>query len=195
MPEDFIPLYFMSWLANGPASDTQNPLWLPDTGKPIIEKKLDILDSTATSASIGKSSCYSRKMQRLEGQHKSNDHVLDLTTNEDVANELLRESVKNSTRMVSILSGSNDAEKQHFDAMVLNAMRLHELENTSESKAEYIQALREQKNFLNRRAATPLIVKKEVKIAAEKQDIEELGDKSFPNGTHNLDDSFFDETV
>ena len=31
-PEDYIPLHFLSWLKLGPASDNQNPLWIPDTG-------------------------------------------------------------------------------------------------------------------------------------------------------------------
>jgi hypothetical protein len=47
MPPNFIPPYFLSWLMNGPASDSPNPMWLPDVAQQS-EKKVDILSSRGT---------------------------------------------------------------------------------------------------------------------------------------------------
>ena len=62
MPDDWLPTHFLSWLANGPAADDQHSLWIPETAKGVVTKqKADILDCTASSASIGRSSVYSKR--------------------------------------------------------------------------------------------------------------------------------------
>ena len=79
MPEDYLPTHFLSWRANDLAADDQHPLWLPDTGTAAMKQKVDILDQPASSASMGRTSAYSRKTQKLERTQSSNTSVLDLT--------------------------------------------------------------------------------------------------------------------
>jgi hypothetical protein len=135
MPDDFL-----SWSAFGPAANNQHPTWLPDCAKADTKPKTDILESSA-AVSMGRASCYSRKAQRLEALGKFDTNVLDLTQNDDVANGLLRASVKNSIQLVSLLQSTTDPEKMRIDALVLNASEMHELESNAESKAVYMDAL------------------------------------------------------
>ena len=104
MPEDYIPLHFLSWLKLGPASDNQNPLWILDTGKPSKKQPVDILLSSETA---GKSSI-SRKAQRLEAMGSRDSKVLDLTPAEDASDELIRVTLKNTSDIVALLQGAND---------------------------------------------------------------------------------------
>ena len=148
MPDDFLPTHFLSWLANGPGADDQHPLWLPDTGRAVIKQKVDILDYPASSTSLGRSSAYSRKSQRSDKTQSSESSVLDLTQGDEVSNGLLRESVKNSSQIVSLLKGAADPDRQTVDALVLNAHRMYELDSNSANKSDYIKALQRQKNLL-----------------------------------------------
>ena len=196
MPEDYLPTHFLSWLANGPAANDQHPLWLPDTGVAVIKPKLDILDSTASSASMGKSSAYSRKAQRLNKTHGSNTSVLDLTHGEEVSNGLLRESVRNSSQIVSLLKVATDQERQTIDALVHNARSMYELDGTAENKSDYISALQRQKDLLMQRSVKPLAIKDDAKSFDDIQlkfDEEEFVDEVFYDGQHSLDDSFTHE--
>lgn len=195
MPEEYIPNHFLSWLTYGPAADNQHPLWLPDTGKAILKPKADILEPTVLATSIGKSSNYSRKAQRLEAQ-KSGSKVLDLTQSDDVANGLLRASVNNSSQIVSLLKSTTDPEKINIDAIVLNACKMYELDNNEENKSEYINALKQQRELLNRRASTPIAP---VVVAVKQEDIDcgfDFDDVDVEyEGIHNLDNSFTGEFV
>ena len=124
MPEDFIPLHFTSWLKNGPASDSQHPLSIPDTGKVVMKQKADILDSNDTVSGNGKMSKYSLKAQRMEVTRKNGDgNVVDFTVGEDANSGLLRESIKNSAMIVSILQGVTDQERKNTDALCLMLQR------------------------------------------------------------------------
>jgi hypothetical protein len=190
MPEDYLPTHFLSWLANGPASDDQHPLWLPDTGKAVASRKADILDCPTTSTALGKSSLYSRKMQRMEGMRNSNGHVLELTRDE-VSNGLLRQSVNNGAQLVSLLKGDNDQERQNIDALVLNAQRIYELLSTEENKADFFAALQRQKDLLTIRVSKPTAVK--VESSAQDYREEDFNDSCLFDGSHSLDDSFTKE--
>jgi hypothetical protein len=192
MPEDYLPTHFLSWLANGPAAEDQHPLWLPDTGKPMINKKADILDCPTASTSLGKTSQYSRKMQRLEGMRNSNGPVLDLTQDE-VSNGLLRQSVNNGAQLVSLLKGANDQERQYVDALVQNAQKMYDLVSTNENKAAFITALQRQKDLLMSRSIKPSVVKEEAVVQEECE--EEFNESYLFDGSHSLDDSFTHESV
>ena len=188
MPEDYLPTHFLSWLANGPAADSQHPLWLPDTGKAVVKVKADILDSTAASNSMGRSSVYSRKMQRGEYKNSTTDTVLDLTKGDEVSNVLLRESVKNSSQILALLKGVSDQERQNVDALVVNAERLYTLTQTEASKQAYISALEDQKELLQLRTLKPLEMKEEI-------DCKDLNDDFLFDGRSDLDYSFTHESV
>ena len=216
MPDDYLPNHFLSWLTYGPAADNQHPLWLPDTGKAVLKIKTDILDSTS-SISMGKSSNYSRKVQRLEAMQKSESGVLDLTTNDDISNRLLRDSVRNSSEIVSLLRTSTDNERITIDALVLNASRMYELDSTEENKAEYIRSLKKQRELLVLRSATPLsapgaapatapapapvsTLEPESRVAQDTADVidgdyqfDEIDDNMYNDGMHNLYSSFSNE--
>lgn len=215
MPDDYFPNHFLSWLSYGPAADNQHPLWLPDTGKAVLKIKTDILDSTTSSISMGKSSNYSRKVQRLEAMQKSDSKVLDLTLNDDISNRLLRDSVRNSSEIVSLLRTTTDNERITIDALVLNASRMYELDSTEENKADYIRSLKKQRELLVLRSATPLPLHAQesapatapvpvaepescaVQDSAEVYDseykFEELHDNLYNDGMHNLYSSFSNE--
>ena len=156
-----MPTHFLSWLANGPAADDQHPLWLPDTGLAVIKQKVDILDCPASSTSLGRTSAYSRKIQRSD--KTSNSSALDLTQGDEVSNVLLRESVKNSSQIVSLLKGATDPDRQTIDALVLNAHRMYELDSNAANRSDYIKALQRQKNILEQRSASFSVVKEEAK--------------------------------
>ena len=191
-PEDFLPTHFLSWLANGPAADDQHPLWLPDTGLAVIKQKVDILDCPASSTSLGRTSAYSRKTQRSD--KTSNSSALDLTQGDEVSNDLLRESVKNSSQIVSLLKGATDPDRQTIDALVLNAHRMYELDSNAANRSDYIKALQRQKNILEQRSASFSVVKEE---AQEFDDIhlhDDFIDDSLFDGKHSLDDSFSHES-
>ena len=195
MPEDFIPLHFLPWLKNGPASNNQHPLWIPDTGKAQLKQKADILDLNENATGSGKQSSYSRKTQRLQLTQKTDGEskVLDLTA-EDATSGLLRESVKNSGLIVSLLQGVNDQERKNIDALVLNACKMYELEPNQESKGCYLTALKKQKELLERRVEQPVSVKREPtrhgKVASDSQ---LFSDDEFNPDCHNLDNSLSDE--
>jgi hypothetical protein len=189
MPDDYIPPHFLSWLAFGPAANNQHPTWLPDCAKAHAKPKTDILESSA-AISMGRASSYSRKAQRLEASGKFDTKVLDLTQNDDVANGLLRASVKNSTQLVSLLQSTTDPEKMHIDALVLNASKMYELESNAESKAEYMDALKKQREHLLKRKAAPVASAPDVVI--ELGDNDDFDDCDF-SGIHNLDNSFLSE--
>ena len=150
MPVDFIPLHFFSWIKHGPASDNQHPLWIPDTGKPQVKLKADILESNDVVSGNGKLSSYSRKAQRSEMNAKNDTEskVHDLTAGDDAITKLFKESFKNSSVFVSLLQGANDQDRKNADALVLNAAKMYELEPNTESKEDYMAALRKQKNLL-----------------------------------------------
>lgn len=192
MPEDFLPTHFLSWLANGTAADDQHPLWLPDTGLAVMKQKVDILDCPASSTSLGRTSAYSRKTQRSD--KTSNSSALDLTQGDEVSNDLLRESVKNSSQIVSLLKGATDPDRQTIDALVLNAHRMYELDSNAANRSDYIKALQRQKNILEQRSASLSVVKEE---AQEFDDIhlnDNFIDDSLFDGKHSLDDSFSHES-
>lgn len=184
MPDDFLPTHFLSWLANGPAADDQHPLWLPDTGRAVITQKVDILDCPASSTSLGRSSAHSRKPQRSDKTQSSESSVLDLTQGDEVSNGLLRESVKNSSQIVSLLKG----------ALMLNAHRMYELDSNSANKSDYIKALQRQKNLLEQRSANFSAVKEETKEFDDIQLHDDFIDDALFDGKHSLDDSFSHET-
>ena len=192
IPVDWLPTHFLSRLANGPAADDQHPLWLPETGKAVIKLKTDILDTTASSTSMGRSSLYSRKSQRLDGAHSSNTTVLDLTKGDEVSNGLLRESVKNSAQIISLLKGATDYERQTVDALVQNAHRMYELDSTQENKADYVRALQKQKDLLVLRSVNTLDRNKERGISPADED---YSDDFLFDATHSLDDSFAHESL
>lgn len=193
MPDDYIPPHFLSWLAFGPAANNQHPTWLPDTAKADtkLKAKADILESTA-AVSMGRASIYSRKAQRLESSGKSHSNVLDLTQNDDVSNALLRASVKNSSHLVSLLRSTTDPEQMRIDALVLNAHKMYDLENNAESKAEYMDALKKQREFLLKRSVAP--VASAVDVAIDICEDGDFDDNNF-NGIHNLDSSFSSELI
>jgi hypothetical protein len=215
MPDDYFPTHFLSWLTYGPAADNQHPLWLSDTGKAVLKIKTDILESTS-SISMGRSSSYSRKMQRQEAMEKSESKVLDLTANDDISNRLLRDSVRNSSEIVSLLRTSTDNERMTIDALVLNASRMYELDSTEENKAEYIRSLKKQRELLVLRSATPLplsapegapatapvsMLETESFVAQDTaEDIDgeyqfnEIDDNIYNDGMHNLYSTFSNET-
>ena len=195
MPEDFIPLHFLPWLKNGPASNNQHPLWIPDTGKAQLKQKANILDMNENSTGSGKQSSYSRKTQRLQFSQKTvgESKVLDLTAAYDTS-RLLRESVKNSGLIVSLLQGVNDQERKNIDALVLNACKMYELEPSQDSKGCYLAAFKKQKELLERRVEQPVSVKKDPtrhrKISLDSQ---LFSDDEFNPDCHNLDNSLSDE--
>ena len=192
MPENFLPTHFLLWLANGPAADDQHPLWLPDTGLAVMKQKVDILDCPASSTSLGRTSAYSRKTQRSD--KTSNSSALDLTQGDEVSNDLLRESVKNSSQIVSLLKGATDPDRQTIDALVLNAHRMYELDSNAANKSDFIKAIQRQKNILDQRSASFSVVKEK---AQEFDDIHLHGDfidDSLFDGKHSLDDSFSNES-
>lgn len=212
MPDDYFPNHFLSWLTYGPAADNQHPLWLPDTGKAVLKIKRDILDTTTSSISMGKSS---RKVQRLEAMQKSDSNVLDLTLNDDISNRLLRDSVRNSSEIVSLLRTTTDNERITIDALVLNASRMYELDSTEENKAEYIRSLKKQRELLVLRSATPLplhapesalatapvpvaepeprAVQDSAEVYDSEYQFEELDDNLYNDGMHNLYSTFSNE--
>ena len=212
MPDDYLPNHFLSWLSFGPAADNQHPLWLPDTGKAVLKIKRDILDTTTSSISMGKSS---RKVQRLEAMQKSDSKVLDLTLNDDISNRLLRDSVRNSSEIVSLLRSTTDNERITIDALVLNASRMYELDSTEENKAEYIRSLKKQRELLVLRSATPLplhapesapatapvpvaepescAVQDSDEVYDSEYQFEELDYNLYNDGMHNLYSSFSNE--
>ena len=194
MPDDFLPTHFLSWLANCPGADDQHPLWLPDTGRAVIKQKVDILDYPASSTSLGISSAYSRKSQRSDKTKSSESSVLDLTQGDEVSNGLLRESVKNSSQIVSLLKGAADPDRQTVDALVLNAHRMYELDSNSANKSDYIKALQRQKNLLEQRSANFSVVKEETKEFDDIQLHDDFIDDALFDGKHSLDDSFSHET-
>ena len=157
MPCDFIPLHFFSWIKHGPASDSQHPLWIPDTGKPQLKPKADILESNDIASGNGKLSSYSRKPQRseLNSKNDAESKILDLTAGEDANTKLLRESIKNSSIIVSLLQGANDQDQKNADAIVQNAAKMHELEPSTENKEDYLAALKKQKSLLVARSLPP----------------------------------------
>jgi hypothetical protein len=163
-------------------------LWLPDTGKAVVKVKADILDSTAASNSMGRSSMYSTKMQRGEYKKSTTDTVLDLTKGDEVSNVLLRESVKNSSQILALLKGVSDQERQNVDALVVNAERLYTLTQTEASKQAYISALEDQKELLQLRTLKPLEMKDEI-------DCKDLNDDFLFDGKSELDYSFTHESV
>ena len=61
MTANYIPLHFLSWLKNGPASDNPHPLWIPDTGKGNLKQQFDKLDPPSGDGSIGTVLNYGRK--------------------------------------------------------------------------------------------------------------------------------------
>ena len=101
MPDDYIPLHFLPWLKLGPASDNQNPLWIPDTGKPSKNQSADILLSTDNS--LNSKSSFSRNAQRLEAMGSIDSKVLDLTPSGDASDELIRVTLMNTTDIVALL--------------------------------------------------------------------------------------------
>ena len=74
-------------------------------------------------------SSYSRKAQRseLNSKNDAESKILDLTAGEDANTKLLRESIKNSSIIVSLLQGANDQDRKKADAIVLNAAKMYEL--------------------------------------------------------------------
>ena len=160
---------------------------------------------------------YSRKVQRLEAMQKSESGVLDLTTNDDISNRLLRDSVRNSSEIVSLLRTSTDNERITIDALVLNASRMYELDSTEENKAEYIRSLKKQRELLVLRSATPLsapgaapatapapapvsTLEPESRVAQDTADVidgdyefDEIDDNVYNDGMHNLYSSFSNE--
>ena len=194
MPTDFIPLHFFSWLKHGPASDSQHPLWQPDTGKAQTKPAGDILDLSDKVSGNGKMSSFSRKAQRMELTHKRDGEskILDLTASEEINSGFLRESVRNSSMMVSLLQGVSDPERKNCDALVQNAAKIYDLDPTSENKAEYLNALTTQKLLLKRRSQPPLstpTVKELPCYDRDVMDFEHLGDDDCNISGHNLDTS------
>jgi hypothetical protein len=148
---------------------------------------------------MGRASIYSRKAQRLESSGKSLSNVLDLTQNDDVSNALLRASVKNSSHLVSLLRSTTDPEQMRIDALVLTlknvqliAHKMYDLENNAESKAEYMDALKKQREFLLKRSVAP--VASAVDVAIDICEDGDFDDNNF-NGIHNLDSSFSSELI
>lgn len=83
---------------NGPASDSQHPLWIPDSGGLHLKQKVNILclnDKSTRNGSNG------RKAQRLESRRGTESKVLGLTAGEEANNGLLRESIRNSSVIVT----------------------------------------------------------------------------------------------
>lgn len=194
MPDDYIPSHFLSWLSYGPASDSQNPLWLPDTGKAVIKVKSDILESSASSDSIGRSSQYSRKAQRQELSMKSTPKVLDLTQNDEVVTALMRQSVDNSTKITALMSYISDPNRVRVNEIVLNTSRKYGLDNSEENKQEYLKALDDQRKFLDMplpSLVAPVALEVLPKIVKNYIDVNELDNDVI----HNLDSSFTSETI
>jgi hypothetical protein len=157
-----------------------------------MKQKVDILDCPASSTSLGRTSAYSRKTQRSD--KTSNSSAIDLTQGDEVSNDLLRESVKNSSQIVSLLKGATDPDRQTIDALVLNAHRMYELDSNAANRSDYIKALQRQKNILEQRSASFSVVKEE---AQEFDDIhlnDDFIDDSLFDGKHSLDDSFSHES-
>lgn len=195
MPDDWLPTHYLYLLANGPAADDQQHLWIPETAKGVVTKqKADILDCTVSSASIGWSSVYSRKAHRLEGSHISNATVLDLTKGDEVSNDLLRVSLKNSAQIISLLKVSSDPEQKTFDSLALNAHRMYELDGTQENKDDYIRALQKQKDLLVLKSVQPTQRKEERSVEVDDQCDGGYSDDFLFYG-HTLDDSFSNESV
>ena len=157
-----------------------------------MKLKNDILDRTVSSASLGRSSLYSRKAQRLDRANSSNATVLDLTKGDEVSNGLLRESVKNSAQIISLLKGATDHERQTVDALVQNAHRMYELDSTLENKADYVRALQKQKDLLVLRSVKPVERNEEKRSSHAHED---YNDDYLFDATHSLDDSFAHESL
>ena len=191
MPCDFIPLHFFSWIKHGPALDSQHPLWIPDTGKPQLKPKADILESNDIASGNGKLSSYSRKAQRseLNSKREAELKVLDLTAGDDANTKLLKESIKNSSIIVSLLQGANDLDRKNADALVLNAAKMYELEPNTENKEDYLAALRKQKSLLLTRSLPQSSAVKEESGTDEKdaRNFQLSDDDDFDAvGSHNL---------
>lgn len=52
MPEDWLSIHFLPWLANGQAADDQHLMWLSGTGIASMKQQAEILDPPASSASM-----------------------------------------------------------------------------------------------------------------------------------------------
>jgi hypothetical protein len=194
MPDDYIPVHFLSWLSYGPASDSQNPLWLPDTGKPVIKVKSDILESSASSDSIGRSSQYSRKAQRQEMAMKSTSKVLDLTQNDEVVTALIKQSVDNSTKITSMISYASNPEKVRLDAIVVNKEKKYAVDKSEKTKQEYLKAIEDQSNFLEIPSSS--IVAPVAGVVIPEVVNNHIDDNELDNDViHNLDNSFTSETT
>lgn len=149
MPDDYIPLHFLPLLKLGPASDNQNPLWIPDTGKPSKKQSVDILLSTENS--LNSKSSISRKAQRLEAMGSKESKVLDLMPSGDATDELIRVTLKNTTDIVALLQSVNDVERKNADALVINAKEMYTLNPSEDNRLDYIVALTAQKDLILKR--------------------------------------------
>ena len=131
MPANYIPLDFLSWLKNSPASDNPHPLWIPDTGKGNLKQKFDILDPISGDGTIGTVSNYGRKQQRmLESKEKGpSPTVLDLSASDPDA-QFMKEYVKNSSAIVALLQDVVDTKLKRINAVVLNAEYLYRLDSS-----------------------------------------------------------------
>lgn len=81
---------------------------------------------------------------------------------------MLSPSFKNSSVIVSLLQGANDQDRKNADALVLNAAKMYELEPNTESKEDYMAALRKQKNLLLTRSLLQTSAVKEESGSNEK---------------------------
>ena len=195
MPPSYIPLHFLSWLKNGPASDNPHPLWIPDTGKGNLKQKFDILDPPSGDGTIGTVSNYGRKQQRmLESKEKGpTTTVLDLSASDPDA-QFMKEYVKNSSAIVTLLQDVVDTKLKRIDAVVLNAECLYRLDSSEKNKRLYLAALEEQRDYLIPSEIQPVItpVPDAVNEHAELYDndftTDDINFASFPS--HSLDESF-----
>ena len=195
MPANYIPLHFLSWLKNGPASDNPHPLWIPDTGKGNLKQKFDILDPPSGDGTIGTVSNYGRKQQRmLESKEKGpSPTVLDLSASDPDA-QFMKEYVKNSSAIVALLQDVVDTKLRRINAVVLNAECLYRLDSSERNKSLYLAALEEQREYLTPSdiqsviSPVPDAVKEHVDLYDNDFATDDINFASFPS--HSLDDSF-----
>ena len=198
MPPNYIPLHFLLWLKNGPASDNPHPLWIPDTGKGNLKQKFDVLDPPSGDGTIGTVSNYGRKQQRLLDSKEKGpaSTVLDLSASDPDA-LFMREYVKNSSAIVTLLQDVVDTKLKRINAVVLNAECLFRLDASERNKNLYRAALEEQREYLTPSEVYPVLtpvpdaVADHVELYDDDFVTDDINFNSFPS--RSLDDSFTSE--
>ena len=173
-------------------------MWIPDTGKGNLKLKFDVLDPPSGDGTIGTVSNYGRKQQRLlDSKDKGTaSTVLDLSAS-DPDTVFMREYVKNSSAIVTLLQDVVDTKLKRINAVVLNAECLFRLDASERNKKLYLAALEEQREYLTPSEVQPVLspvpnaVEEHVELYDNDFTTDDINFSSFPS--HSLDDSFSSE--